>query len=117
MPKRLHRITQGADYRRVVRQGRRVGGPFLVTHAVLRTQETPARFGYIVSKKVGNAVTRNLMTRRLKGISDELLHEGFSGFDVVFRVQPEAAGATYSKLRDEARAHVSLLASKLTSAS
>lgn len=106
MPKQLHRITRGEDYRRVMRQGRRVGGPLLVTHAVLRTQKDPARFGYVVSKKVGNAVMRNLITRRLKGISDELLKQGLSGCDIVFRVQPAASGASFIELRSEAVAQL-----------
>lgn len=106
MPKRLHRITQGEDYRRIVRQGRRVGGPILVTHAVLRTPEEPARFGYIVTKRVGNAVVRNLMTRRLKGISDELIAAGVDGVDVVIRVQPAAADATFAELRSEMMRHL-----------
>lgn len=101
MPAKLHRITQGDDYRRIVRQGRRVGGPLLVTHAVLRTQDDPARFGYVVSKRVGNAVVRNRITRRLKGISDELVSQGVTGADIVFRAGPEAATASYAALRSE----------------
>lgn len=89
-----------------------MGGPILVTHAVLRTPADPARFGYIVSKKVGNAVTRNLITRRLRGISEALLHEGFSGFDVVFRVQPPAASASYERLEGEVRRQVTSLMKK-----
>ena len=116
MPQRLHRITQGEDYRRIVRQGRRVGGPILVTHAVLRTPEDPARFGYIVSKKVGNAVVRNLITRRLRGITDELLAGGASGYDVVFRVQPPAATVPYASLRAEALAHTAALTARKASA-
>ncbi|MGO3678285.1 ribonuclease P protein component [Leucobacter sp. UCMA 4100] len=101
MPKQLHRITQGDDYRRVMRHGRRVGGPFVVAHAVLRTQDEPARFGYIVSKKVGNAVVRNRITRRLKAISDEVLRDGFTGYDVVFRASPAAAAAPFVELRND----------------
>lgn len=101
MPAKLHRITQGDDYRRIVRQGRRVGGPLLVTHAVLRTQEDPVRFGYVVSKRVGNAVVRNRITRRLKGISDLLITEGISGADIVFRVGAGAATASYAELHTE----------------
>lgn len=84
-----------------MRHGRRVGGPIVVTHAVLRTQSETAKFGYIVSKKVGNAVVRNRVTRRLKAISDEILREGISPIDVVFRAQPAAATASYQQLREE----------------
>ncbi|MBK0421983.1 ribonuclease P protein component [Leucobacter sp. CSA2] len=106
MPAKRHRITRGDDYRRVVRSGRRVGGAYCITHAVLRTPGEPARFGYIVSKAVGNAVTRNLVRRRLKAISERRLQEGFAGYDIVFRVLPAAADAPFAEL--EAETHRSL---------
>ncbi len=79
-----------------------MGGALCIVHAVLRTQGDPARFGYIVSKAVGNAVTRNLIRRRLKFISEQAIHDGFSGAEVVFRVLPAAAGASFAELKGEA---------------
>lgn len=83
-----------------------MGGSFLVTHAVLRTANEPARFGYIISKKVGNAVIRNRIRRRLKGISDSLLQSGVTGMDVVIRALPAAAGATFAQLNDEVQRQI-----------
>ena len=101
MPAKRHRVTRGDDYRRVVRSGRRVGGAFCITHAVLRAPEEPARFGFIVSKAVGNAVTRNLVRRRLKGIVEARIAAGLSGVDVVFRALPAAATAEFADLAAE----------------
>ena len=101
MPSRLHRITRGDDYRRVVRAGRRVGGALCTTHAVLRAPGEPARFGFIVSKAVGNAVTRNLVRRRLKTVAERRIREGFAGVDVVFRALPASAAASYGDLEAE----------------
>lgn len=102
MPARQHRITRGEDYRRIVRSGRRVGGAFGITHAVLRSPEDPARFGFIVSKAVGNAVTRNLVRRRLKTIVQRNINDGLGGVDVVFRMLPASATASFSDLEVEA---------------
>ncbi|MBC9926984.1 MULTISPECIES: ribonuclease P protein component [unclassified Leucobacter] len=101
MPSRQHRVTRGDEYRSIVRKGRRVGGAYCITHAVLRSPEDPARFGYIVTKAVGNAVTRNLLRRRLKGITEALLHDGLTGVDVVFRVLPASSDAPYARMADE----------------
>ncbi len=101
MPSRQHRITRGDDYRRTVRTGRRVGGAYCITHAVLRSPGDPARFGFIVSKAVGGAVTRNLVRRRMKTIVERRLHDGFSGIDVVFRALPASATASYAELEGE----------------
>lgn len=64
---------------------------------------SPTRFGFIVSKRVGVAVVRNRMRRRLKAISHELLDELPGGVDVVYRMFPESAQFDYDVLRDRAR--------------
>ena len=117
MPARHHRVTRGEDYRRIVRTGNRVGGAYCITYAVSRAlpgqleaqknDRLPARFGYIISKAVGNAVTRNLVRRRMKSIAQAMIHEGASGVDIVFRALPAAATATYSELEQSMRKAVS----------
>src|SRR5690606_25028160 len=62
------RLTRGIDYRRVSRRGARSAAGHVVTHIVETGESRPARFGFIVSKAVGNAVRRNLIRRRLKAI-------------------------------------------------
>jgi len=104
VPSRQHRVTRGDDYRRIVRNGNRVGGAYCITHAVLHVRNdaaAPARFGFIVSKAVGNAVTRNLVRRRLKSIVERRLADGFTGADVVFRALPASAAAEFAELERE----------------
>lgn len=101
MPAQRHRVTRGDDYRRIVRTGNRVGGAYCITHAVLRAPGEPARFGLIVSKAVGNAVTRNLVRRRLKTIVERKIAAGFDGVDVVFRAFPAIAAASFEELETE----------------
>ncbi|MFT4232888.1 MAG: ribonuclease P protein component [Leucobacter sp.] len=101
MPARQHRVTRGEDYRRAVRSGRRVGGAFCITHAVLRASGDPARFGFIVSKAVGNAVTRNLIRRRMKTVVERRIHAGIGAVDVVFRALPAIAAAPFDELERE----------------
>ena len=72
---RAHRITRGADYRSVVRRGRRCVGAHLMSYTAVSVDATPSRFGFIVSKQVGSAVTRNTVRRRLKAISAGLVDE------------------------------------------
>ncbi|WP_081611644.1 MULTISPECIES: ribonuclease P protein component [Leucobacter] len=126
MPAKRHRVTRGEDYRFAVRTGRRVGGAYCITHAVLRSPTgrldassqagapagggeraegsdpvPPARFGFIISKAVGNAVTRNLVRRRMKSVVERRIRSGIRGVDVVFRALPAAAGAPFSELERE----------------
>lgn len=58
----------------------------------------PARFGYIVSKIVGKAHERNLVRRRLKAASRELIRQGFEGANVIVRALPGAAQTSWAEL-------------------
>lgn len=72
--------------------------------AILRADPTtPTRFGFIISKRVGVAVVRNTLRRRLKAIGAELLPELGDGADVVYRLQPEAAAMDWEELRESGR--------------
>jgi ribonuclease P protein component len=67
---------------------------------VLRTlpNDLPhSRFGFITSKRVGNAVARNRVRRRLKeAIRSLSLREGW---DVVFSAKTSTAAASFQQLR------------------
>ncbi|MFJ3384742.1 MULTISPECIES: ribonuclease P protein component [unclassified Curtobacterium] len=97
---RVNRIVLGNDYRATVRRGRRSATANVVVSVVPRPSE-PTRFGFIVAKTVGNAVTRNLVRRRLKGIAHELLASDPTGYDVVVRALPAAAQATWPTLLED----------------
>jgi ribonuclease P protein component len=63
------------------------------------------RVGFVVSKAVGHAVTRNLVKRRLRHLVRERLGARAGGLPprgmLVVRALPAAAGATYDDLADE----------------
>lgn len=96
-----NRITTGDDYKSVVRRGVRVVGPHSVTYLRRNPEGTPARFGFIVAKNVGDAVRRNRVRRRLKAASFALLPFTRPGTDVVIRALPSATNAPWSTLHQE----------------
>ena len=94
---KANRIVRGEDFRRIVRTGRRAGSELAVVH---RTTPGAAasRFGFIVSKRVGNAVVRNRVKRRLSAIVREALPD-LQPADVVIRALPAAAAVDFATLR------------------
>jgi len=98
---KANRITSADDYRVIVRRGAKVAGAHTVSYVRSRESGTDARFGFIVSKKVGNAVRRNLVRRRLKAVCHDALVGGVRGVDVVVRALPGAADAEFGTLRSE----------------
>jgi ribonuclease P protein component len=113
---RANRIVRADDYRNTVRRGRKSAAAHCVVYVRFGgsgsdDSSSPAhqepRFGFIVSKAVGNAVTRNTVRRRLKAVSLEILRTGSAeGFlpertDVVIRALPGSIGVPWSTLLEE----------------
>lgn len=98
---RANRITRGAEYRAVVRGGRKCAASTTVTYSVTQKSGQTARFGFIVSKQVGGAVVRNTVRRRLKAVCAEALPLMDAGVDVVIRALPSAASASFETLRND----------------
>jgi ribonuclease P protein component len=59
---------------------------------------TPVRVGFVVSRAVGNAVTRNRVRRRLRHLLRERLTSLPPGTDVVVRASPGSAQRSYRQL-------------------
>lgn len=110
---RAKRLVRAADYRATVRRGRRFSTPSLVLYVREHRcgssdVEKCTRFGFIVSRAVGNAVVRNTVRRRLKAICytvDEgcVIADDGIVYDVVVRANPAAALSDFSGLSDDLR--------------
>ena len=98
---RSNRLVSADEYRAALRGGRRIPLTNAVVSVARTAVDDPARFGFIVTRKVGNAVVRNRVRRRLKAISRELVDGGFVGADVVMRALPVSATVDWPILRLE----------------
>ncbi len=74
-----------------------------MTSALATGDARSPRFGFIISKQVGTAVTRNTVRRRLKAICAETVSGVPEGTDIVIRALPSAATATFDELRGDVR--------------
>jgi ribonuclease P protein component len=99
MERRL-RLRADSDFTRVRAQGRSVGNR-LLTLIVAPNTLAHNRYGVVVSKRVGKAVARNLVKRRLREILREIDGEGViaPSVDLALIVRPGTAAATFDELR------------------
>ncbi|MDM4762349.1 ribonuclease P protein component [Galbitalea sp. SE-J8] len=95
----MNRIARGADFRTVVRSGRRFATPVAVVYVRETDAASPTRFGFIVSKAVGGSVERHLVTRRLRAIGRAALPDRPRGADVVVRALPGIVEVPWDTLR------------------
>lgn len=94
------RLRRTQDFLRLRREGRRWQSGKLILN-VLPNGLSHNRFGFIVSGRVGNAVVRNRLKRRLRAAIHSLLPDLSNGFDVVIIARPSAAAAAYQELVTE----------------
>jgi ribonuclease P protein component len=97
------RLRRRDDFTRTVRAGRRAGRGSVVVHCLLPVDvaDGPARVGFVVSKAIGNAVTRNLVVRRLRHLARPRLAGLPTGAMVVVRALPSSATLTFDRLGDD----------------
>jgi ribonuclease P protein component len=95
-----HRLRRSTDFAAAVRGGRRSGRGTVVVHLLLDepAQASAARAGFVVSKAVGGAVTRNKVRRRLRHLIRSRLAALPPGARLVIRALPAAASASYETL-------------------
>lgn len=96
-----NRVRTSAEFANIVRSGARTGRRNLVVYAVIGDRVEPSRFGFIVSKAVGNAVARNLVKRRLRECAADLLAAQPEGIMVVARALPASAAASWNELSSD----------------
>jgi ribonuclease P protein component len=99
------RLRTKLQYDAVREKGKTRSGPFFRLSALdvnpLECLQQPAQCGFIVSRRVGNAVVRNRVKRRLRELYRYERPHVLPGLWLVFIATPQAATATLTQLRDE----------------
>lgn len=93
-------LRKSAEFGNVRKHGRRVSDG-LIVFGVVRSGDDQTRFGLAVSKRVGGAVTRNRVKRRLRECLTSL--EIAPGYNIVLSARPAAAEADYYMLLSSVR--------------
>ena len=92
-------LKKNKDYRKVYNRGKSVADRQMVLY-FLKNNEELCRFGFTVSKKVGNAVIRNRI-RRLFREACRLNAQKFPwGFDFVLLARRQSVGLKYQQVED-----------------
>jgi ribonuclease P protein component len=98
------RLTRRAEFLRAAAKGRKAPMPGLVLQALPRDDDGPARLGFTVTKKIGNAVIRNRTRRRLKEAARLVMAERpVSGVDLVLIGREGTRKRKFTALQEDVR--------------
>ena len=80
--KQQYRLRRNSDFQRVRRHGKFYASPLMVL-AFLRNELDHNRYGFVVSKRMGKAVVRNKIKRRMREAIRLRTSKIKPGFDLV----------------------------------
>ncbi|MBW3588071.1 MAG: ribonuclease P protein component [Actinobacteria bacterium] len=79
------RLRRRSDFARVFERGTYLSSDQLALRYLRRSDDGPSRFGFVIPRRVGGAVVRNRLRRRLKAILEGVNHS--AGYDFVWIVR------------------------------
>ena len=97
--RKKHRLRANADFERVRRRGRTLLHPLLVLSTLPNGLEHN-RFGFAVGRRLGKAVRRNRIKRRMREAVRLRMQRGdmAAGWDVVLIARRPIVGATFDQV-------------------
>ena len=95
--KRKYRLRRNSDFQHVRQVGKSYASPILVL-AFLQNELDHSRFGFVVNKRLGKAVHRNKIKRRMREAVRLQVEQIKPGFDLVFIARKPANQATYAEI-------------------
>ena len=95
--KALYTVKKNSDFRRIYARGKSAVTPYMVVYC-RKNQTQGNRTGYTVSAKLGHAVIRNRIKRRLREVYRENSASLRNGFDLIIVARSRAVNAEYSAL-------------------
>lgn len=100
MLNKRHRLTKNKYFQYIYKKGCKVYGKDLyIVYAP--TKIRPCKIGVVVSNKVGKAVKRNKVKRRLRAILDSVLGSIKNDYNYIVVAKPEIINVDFERLEKE----------------
>ena len=101
------RVRSSRDFTFIQKRGRKLSSKSFVVLSLRQSPPGVSRFGFSVSRKVGNAVVRNRLKRRLRELFRLHRRDLSAARDFVVIAKPGAANLSYAEIVQELRGPLS----------
>ena len=92
-------VKENYEFRRIYRKGRSAVCPYLVVYC-LKNRAGGSRLGVTVSKKLGHAVVRNRVRRRIRELYRLNRDKMQPGWDVIIVGRSHSIGGSFQKMTE-----------------
>lgn len=100
----MESLKKNKEFKKVYENGRSYATRNLVIYLLNYKKGKKNRYGLSVSKKIGNAVTRNKLKRRLREIIREYEKKyAFKGYDIIFIARKKVVNLNYHQLKKDVK--------------
>jgi ribonuclease P protein component len=97
--KKTFRIKKNKEFQEIFQKGKSVANRQFVVYSLKRPEQDNFRFGLSVSKKIGNAVTRNQIKRYLRQALSELKGQIHKDTEFIVIARKPAASMKFVEIK------------------
>ena len=98
--KKSYRVKKDSEFQKVFHKGKSTANRQLVIYQKNKKKQTQFRVGIYVSKKLGNAVTRNRLKRRIRHILMELDEQLIKEVDFIVIARQPIVQMSYQETKN-----------------
>lgn len=98
MLKKSNRLKKKEEFKKVFEKGQTVKNKYLVLYLLNKVENREIRIAIAVSKKIGNAVVRNKIKRRLREAIKNHIKYMDKKYDIIFVVRYKIKEASYQEI-------------------
>jgi ribonuclease P protein component len=95
------RVLRSKDFRRVYDHGAKFSGPLFSAFYLRNNEESGAKVGFTCPRKLGGAVVRNRIKRRVREVVRARLNRIGAGWEIVINPRVRAMEAPFPQLEQE----------------
>ncbi|HHX96796.1 MAG TPA: ribonuclease P protein component [Clostridia bacterium] len=94
-----YRLQKNVQFRKIYQQGRSLASPLLVLYFLRTKGEFKPRIGFSISRRLGSAVERNRLKRRLRAAIKEYLELLPSGVEIIFIARAPLKNSSFAVIK------------------